>query len=239
MFDECESLNELDLGMFDFINVINVDEIIGDTISLKKITFPNLPMEILLGDSWVDESGVTVTAARPNLGKKATYYRRFSYDDDKVLTTDQTNATIKAVGTIFTYSGARYKVTKASATGATVQYLTLIGKKVKTAKVPATIKIDGITYKVTSIAKNAFKNKKKLTKVTIEKNVTKIGNNAFDGCKKLKSIVIKSKKIKSVGKNAIKNIHKKANIDVPNSKKKAYKKLFKARTGFKKTMTIK
>ncbi len=105
--------------------------------------------------------------------------------------------------------------------------------------IPSTVKANGETYKVTEIAKNAFKNNKKLKSVVIGKNVTKIGANAFNGCKSLKKITVKSAKLKSVGKNAIKGINKKAVIKVPKAKKKAYKKLFKASTGYKKTMKIK
>ena len=39
--------------------------------------------------------------------------------------------------------------------------------------VPGTVKIDGVTFKVTEISKNAFKNNKKLTQVIIGKNVSK------------------------------------------------------------------
>ena len=56
-----------------------------------------------------------------------------------------------------------------------------------------------------------------------------------DGVKK---ITIKSKKLQSVGKNALKNIYKKAVISVPKEKKKAYKKLFNGK-GQKKTVIIK
>ena len=45
---------------------------------------------------------------------------------------------------------------------------------------------------------------KKLEKVTIGTNVSKIGKNAFSGDSKLKSIQIKSKKLTSVGKGALK-----------------------------------
>ncbi|MBO4863079.1 MAG: leucine-rich repeat domain-containing protein [Eubacterium sp.] len=128
--------------------------------------------------------------------------------------------------------------------------------------IPATYKYNGVVWKITSIADNAFKNNKKITsvvigdnvktigknafrgckklkKVTIGKSVTKIGAYAFYGCKSLKSIIIKSSKLKTVGKNAIKKIHKKAVIKVPKKKYKAYKKLFNKKTGFKKPMKIK
>ena len=63
--------------------------------------------------------------------------------------------------------------------------------------------------------------------------------NAFNNCKNLKNIVIKSTTLKSVGKNAIKGISKKAVIKAPKKQLKAYKKLFAKKTGYKKTMKIK
>ena len=69
--------------------------------------------------------------------------------------------------------------------------------------------------------------------------MTAIGDNAFKGYKKLKTITIESKNIKSVGKDAVKNIHKKATIKVPKDKVKAYKKLFDKKTGFTSKMKIK
>ena len=100
-----------------------------------------------------------------------------------------------------------------------------------TLTIPASIRVNGITYKVTSISANAFKNNKKITKVIIGKNVKSIGNNAFYGCKKLKTIKITTKKLTkgNVGKNAFKGIYSKVKIQVPASKLKSYKKLLKAR----------
>ena len=78
---------------------------------------------------------------------------------------------------------------------------------------PAAIKSeDGkITFRVTEISKNAFKNHVKLKKVTIGKNVSRVGANAFSGCKKLKNIKITSTQLtkKSIGKNVFKGIDKK------------------------------
>ena len=145
---------------------------------------------------------------------------------------------VKSVGTKVNVSGVVYRVTKAGK-NPEMAYAGPKNRKVKSVTIPAAVKIDGVSYKVTSIATGALKNCKKLTKVTIGKNIIKIGKNSFYGCKKLKSIVIKSKKLKSIGKNAFKGIHKKAEIDVPSSKKKAYKKLLKAKNGYKKTMKVK
>lgn len=103
-----------------------------------------------------------------------------------------------------------------------------------------TEKINGKTLKITAVEKGTFKGLGKLKKVMIGKNVTTIGDNAFSGCKNLKNIVIKSTQLKKVGKNAIKGIAKGAQITCPKAKKKAYKKLFTAKTGFvKKTMKLK
>lgn len=112
-------------------------------------------------------------------------------------------------------------------------------KKSKKVKVPKTVKIDGTTYTVTEIADDAFKGNTKITSVTIPEGVTKIGKNAFNGCKNLKTIIIKSTKLKTVGKNAIKGINKEATIKVPKEQLKEYKKLFKSKTGYKKSMKIK
>ena len=65
-----------------------------------------------------------------------------------------------------------------------------------------------------------------------------IGKNAFKNCKKLKKITVKSKVLKKVGSGALKKIHKKAVVKVPKKKLKAYKKLFKKK-GQAKTVKIK
>ena len=140
-------------------------------------------------------------------------------------------------------------------------------------KIPETVEIDGKVYKVVSIEPNAFagakvksvvipktvtkigkaafKNCKKLTKVTLGKNVvtigdeafanttiksvtifgkvTKIGKKAFYNCKKLTKVTVKSTKLNAVGKKAFTGISKKAVIKVPKRKLTAYKKLLKGK----------
>ena len=133
-----------------------------------------------------------------------------------------------------------------------VEYKEPADKKAKTVSIPAIVKINGVTYKVTKIADNAFKNNKTVTKVTVGsniktigknafsgatklktvsvgKNVTEVGANAFNRCKKLKTIKITSTKLtsKTVSKNAFKGLTKATTIKVPKKKLKAYKKLFR------------
>ena len=129
-----------------------------------------------------------------------------------------------------------YKVTKSAAKNGTVE-LTKPNKSKNNVTVPDTVTFDGVTYKVTSISKNAFKDNKKLKKVTIGKNVSKINASAFYGCKNLKTVTIKSTQLKTVGKNAFKGVNAKAKIKVPKSRLKSYKKLF-AKKGQKSTVQI-
>mgnify|MGYP000287434285 CR=1 FL=1 len=134
--------------------------------------------------------------------------------------------------------GATYKVTGAKVKNPTVTYVKP-KKNVKKVSIPATITVKGVKYKVTAVSKDAFKNNKKVTQVTIDKNVKNIGKNAFYGCKNLKKVIIKTTKLtkKTVGKNAFKGIHKKATIKVPKKKLNAYKKLLK-NSGISKSVKV-
>lgn len=101
---------------------------------------------------------------------------------------------------------ARYIVTNAAKKE--VKYKEPIRKNEKSVTVPATVKVVGVTYKVTGISDNAFK-----------------------GCKKLKTLTIKSTRLtkKTVSKNAFKGVTKKTTIKVPKKKLASYKKLFKSK----------
>lgn len=54
--------------------------------------------------------------------------------------------------------------------------------------IPNSIVVNGTTYNVTSIAPNAFKNNKSVTKVILGANVRSIGAGAFNGCTRLKTV---------------------------------------------------
>lgn len=112
-------------------------------------------------------------------------------------------------GTILTDSStqAEYRVTTSENGNDTVAYVKSLDGNVKTVQILATITIDGITYKVTSIADNAFANNKKLTKVNIGSNVTTIGKKAFYKCTKLKTVKI-GKNVTTIGASAFYNCSK-------------------------------
>ena len=129
-------------------------------------------------------------------------------------------------------SAAKYKITKVTKkkgriTGGTVVYSKPYNKNCTTITIRTKVKIGGVTFKVTSIANNAFKDCEKLTKVTISKGVIKIGKNAFKGCKNLKNIIFKSTSINKIGGSAFKGISTTAKFTLPKSKYSKYKKLIK------------
>lgn len=149
------------------------------------------------------------------------------------------NTTVPAKGTkLTTEDGISYQVTSVAEKNPAVAY---VGSEKQKASVtiPDTVTINNMTYKVTSIAANAFKNNKKLKKVVIGKNITKIGKKAFYGCSKLKNITVKTTKLtkKNVGSQAFKGIHKKAAFKVPKKKIGSYRKIFRAR-GAAKTIKV-
>ncbi len=132
-------------------------------------------------------------------------------------------------------SKAVYKVTGA----AYAEYSESSDKKMSNVKIPDKVTLAGKSYKVTTVASEAFKNCKKLKSVVIGKGVTAIGAKAFFGCKSLKKITIKSTQLRKVGKKAFKRIHAKAVIKVPKAKLKAYKKLLKKKGQGKKVRILK
>ena len=98
--------------------------------------------------------------------------------------------------------------------------------------IPATVKLNGYTFKVTAISKKAFRNNKKVISVVIGKNVTKIGAESFYKCSKLRSITFKGKKAPKIAKKAFKGIKAKCKIIVP--KKMPAKQLKKLKNRMKK-----
>ena len=125
--------------------------------------------------------------------------------------------------------GAIYKVTSDKTGSPTVEYSAAAKGAKGTITIPAQVTIKGVTYKVTSVGASACRNRAGITKVIIGKNVTKIGKRVFSGCKKLKKVTVKTTKLteSTVGSNAFSGISSGVVVKVPESKVKAYRKLFK------------
>ncbi|WP_026670814.1 leucine-rich repeat protein [Butyrivibrio sp. AE3006] len=112
-------------------------------------------------------------------------------------------------------------------------------KSLKTVVVPATVKANGKTYKVTRIRKGFLKNCKQATKVDIGKNINTIDKNAFNYGKKVKKVVIRGK-LKKVGKGAFKNTKKNVIIKVQTNAKNFEKnKKLLEKSGLPKNATVK
>ena len=123
-------------------------------------------------------------------------------------------------GSVYKVGKFRYKVLKIKGRTGNVAVQKMVSGNARAVTVPATVKKKGYTFKVTSIAKKAFYNNKKLTKVVIGKNVTSIAKKAFYKNKKLKTVVIKSKKLSKA--KAFKKLKKQC--FVKNNKKCTFKR---------------
>lgn len=126
---------------------------------------------------------------------------------------------LPAKDSVHTIGSLNYKVTMVDEenTDGTNGAVTLTGMKgnKSSVKIPDVVEIDGYTFKVSAIGSKAFFNKKKLKTITVGNYVT------------------------SIGKNAVKGIHKKAVFKVSADRYKAVKKQLKGSSGYKKTMKVK
>lgn len=103
-------------------------------------------------------------------------------------------------------TGVQYRIRTDSKNRAVVEFVSGANYSGKV-EIPQTVNIDGITYKVTSISDNAFKNNNQITQVIIGDNITSIGKNAFSGCSKLTTVSI-GKNVKTIGNKAFYNCKK-------------------------------
>ncbi|MCR5796579.1 MAG: leucine-rich repeat domain-containing protein, partial [Eubacterium sp.] len=97
-----------------------------------------------------------------------------------------------------------------------VEVSAVISKKITEIHIPATVKCDGVTYKVTSIGQKAFYKNTKLKKVVVGNNVTHIEDYAFYGCKNITSIKL-GKNLDIIGNSSFRKCTKLAEIVIPKS----------------------
>ncbi|MCR5419069.1 MAG: leucine-rich repeat protein [Lachnospiraceae bacterium] len=98
-------------------------------------------------------------------------------------------------------SQASYVVTSNAGETPEVSYKASSNTSAKKVEVPATVKVNGVDYKVTSVEEGAFKNNKTVTEVKIGKNVETIEKSAFEGCTSLTKITIPAS-VTSIGDKA-------------------------------------
>lgn len=139
-----------------------------------------------------------------------------------------------AVGTPYTdaATGMKYKV------GANLTVELTEGNKSSKKVTVNAVTIEGKSYKVTSIAANAFKGAK-MTTLTIGDNVTTINKNAFNNCKALKTVTI-GKNVKSIKANAFGKCKKINSVTFKGTKKlPTIKNAFKGANTKPKTIKVK
>lgn len=215
-----------------------VDCVIPDTIQYKGQTFKVTAIADNAFANQTNLKSVTIGQNIVTIGAKAFYnaknLKKVTIKGSAIKTIGKDafkginkKATFNMAKKTFTSKNLKYKVTKCTASTKEVSVTGTSKKKATSLNIPATVKYNGMTFKVTSIGKKAFRKMTKLKKATIGKNVKSIGANAFDGGKKLANIKFSGTAIKSIGKNAFKGIKKNAAFKVKKSKKTYYKKLLK------------
>lgn len=139
--------------------------------------------------------------------------------------------------TTVTVKGVNYRIL--SKTKKTAAVTGPKNRKATSVSIAATVKIGGVTYKVTQINAKAFKGCKKLRKVTIGKNIRKIGKEAFAQCGRLSAVNMKKVNgLTAVKNKAFSKINAKAKITVPAKKLKKYTNMLK-RAGLPKKAKVK
>ena len=220
-----------------------------------KAVVENAVDSILVTPKTTDEKSTVTVNGKPASEKVAL---KVGYNTINVVVTAEDGKTTKTYtiqvtravpkNKTITISRRKYKVTNELISKASVQITGLSDKKVINLSVPDTVKIYGITYKVTSVGKNAFRGQPKMKTAKIGNNVTTVGYGAFYACPLLNSVTLGTK-VKTIGDHVFcrdsklrtltlqgtaltkveKNVLYKVTgltIKAPSSKVKAYKKLF-------------
>ena len=99
-----------------------------------------------------------------------------------------------------TVKGLKYAL---DAKAGTATFTGPTSKTVKSITIPATIQVKGVAYKVTAVKASAGKGLKKLTTLSLGKNVATLGTSAFSGCTALKTVK-GGKGLATIGQTAFK-----------------------------------
>lgn len=131
-----------------------------------------------------------------------------------------------------------YRVTTSDPQDPRVRYVTNTNTAATSITIPATVTINGVTYKVTRVDESAFASNTNLKSVTIGSNVMVISSKAFYKCKNLSKVKINSKKLTSIGSKAFYGIKNNALFYAYRSKLTTYQKKIKS-SGINTTIRLK
>lgn len=186
---------------------IQINNRFGDTFdeAYRDVEIKCLPVVVT-----VKKASATPPTNPPSGGNSSTGGSTNTGGNNKKPSQNKNNSSsIKypaSVGTKLKYKKATYRVTQSLWWAPRVQYVSPNNKNIKNATIPDEIKVGGVTYRVTSVSANAFKNHKKLKKVSVGYNVTTIGKKAFYGCSSLQYISLMS--VKTIGASAFEGCKK-------------------------------
>lgn len=104
-------------------------------------------------------------------------------------------------------------------------------------RIPSSVKVYGVRYKITTIKANAFVNARKATNIKLPASIKKINKNAFRGVTKLRILTLKGKKAIKIKKGAFNGINSsrvtvKVSRKMPKKQVKLLRKRLK-KAGFK------
>ena len=140
---------------------------------------------------------------------------------------DKDTAKPEKKNTEFTKGTVTYRVTTSDPQDPKVRYVGNSNTAATSVSIPSTVTYNGVTYKVTRIADNAFASNTSLKSVTIGSNVVVIGSKAFYKCKNLSKVKINSKKITGISSKAFYGIKNNALFYAYRSKLTSYQSKIK------------
>ena len=125
----------------------------------------------------------------------------------------------------FSVGGILYTVTNIKGNKVYLGVSGVVNDRATTVFIPKKIKYKGNEMVVTSIEDDGFSYMDRLRKVVVGANITYIGEDAFREAVKFDRLVIKTNKLKKVGKNVFKGAGKKLIIEVSKKSLGKYKKM--------------
>ena len=165
-------------------------------------------------------------------------------------------------GAKYTSGGLRYKITSAKTNGSgCAKVYAPVATTYSSIRIPSSVKIGGVWFKVTAIAMNSFRDNVNLTSVVIGNNVQIVGAGSFRSCPNLRTvrmgtavksiratafygdgklirIRIRSAVLESVSKNAFRRINSKARFYIDAQGFYRFEKLFTSKAGKKTSMKL-
>ncbi|MCD8013553.1 MAG: leucine-rich repeat protein [Lachnospiraceae bacterium] len=170
------------------------------------------------GTEGTDGTGTGTTEGSGTEGTDGTDGTGTGSTDGTVGTGTETNGTDgtgASVGTVYTDDTAEYTVTASGTSGSSENTVTVTGPASKNAtsvSIPASVTINGVDYKVTTIGESAFANCTNLETVSVGGSLTVIEAKAFYKCTNLKSVSGCSEVV-SIGASAFSGCKKLTSVD--------------------------